>query len=77
MPRESIPADVERYVKEVQEANPDYSEEQAWATAWSIYCRHKKPGDPEHCTMPASEYLKGRSASARIVARYLTTKTKR
>lgn len=42
-----LPADVERYVKEVQEGNPDYSEGQVWATAWSIYCR-ANPGS-EHC----------------------------
>lgn len=35
---EDLPGPVEDYVKEVQEANPDYSESQAWATAWSIYC---------------------------------------
>lgn len=33
-----LPPDVERYVEEIQEANPDYDESQAWATAWSIYC---------------------------------------
>ena len=35
---EDLPGPVEDYVKEVQDANPDYSESQAWATAWSIYC---------------------------------------
>ena len=50
----SIPADVERYHKEVVEGNPNYSEEQAWATAWSIYCKHKQPGS-EHCKQ--DEYL--------------------
>lgn len=35
---EDLPGPVEDYVKEVQEANPDYTEGQAWATAWSIYC---------------------------------------
>lgn len=35
---EDLPGPVEDYVKEVQDANPDYSEGQAWATAWSIYC---------------------------------------
>ncbi len=63
MPRESIPADVERYAKEVKEANPDYSEAQVWGTAWSIYCRYKKPGDPAHCTMPASQYFPGKTAA--------------
>jgi hypothetical protein len=65
MPRESIPADVERYVKEIKESSPDYSEEQVWATAWSIFCKHKKPGDTEHCTMPASSYLKKASTDFR------------
>lgn len=43
-----VPKDVERYVKEVKEKNPGYSDEQAWATAWTIYCEHKNPGSP-HC----------------------------
>lgn len=33
-----LPGPVEGYVQEVQDANPDYTEGQAWGTAWSIYC---------------------------------------
>lgn len=51
-----IPADVERYVKEIEKSNPDYDEAQTWATAWSIYCKYKEPGS-EHCSMPASGYF--------------------
>lgn len=54
---ENLPADVERYVKEIEESNPDYSEAQTWATAWSIYCKHKEPGS-DHCKMPTSDYFK-------------------
>lgn len=57
-----IPADVERYVKEIEKSNPDYDEAQTWATAWSIYCKYKNPGS-DHCTMPASDYFAGRSAA--------------
>lgn len=41
----SAPQKVEKYYKSVKEKNPDYSESKAWATAWSIYCEHVKPGD--------------------------------
>lgn len=53
-----IPADVERYVKEVKESNPDYDDAQVWATAWSIYCKHGNPGS-EHCHMDTNDYFKG------------------
>lgn len=57
----NLPADVERYVEEVKEKNPDYSEGQAWATAWSIYCKYKNPGS-DHCKQDASDYFPGRTA---------------
>ena len=41
----SAPAKVEPYFKKVKEQNPDYSDAKAWATAWSIYCKYKKPED--------------------------------
>ena len=50
----NLPADVERYVKEVAEGNPDYTDEQVWATAWSIFCRANP--DSEHCHQES--YLK-------------------
>jgi hypothetical protein len=51
-----MPEPVDRYFKDVKKNNPSYSDEQAWATAWSIYCKHKNPGS-EHCTKDRSEYL--------------------
>jgi len=67
-----MPAPVDRYYDEIKESNPEYSEEQAWATAWSIYCKHKNPGS-EHCSKPPGEYLKGREAGriVRVASRYL------
>jgi hypothetical protein len=59
MPQKSIPSPVERYVKEIAESNPDYTDAQVWATAWSIYCKYKNPGS-EHCTKPASDYFPGK-----------------
>jgi hypothetical protein len=66
-----MPSPVDRYHDEVKKNNPDYSEEQAWATAWSIYCKHKNPGS-DSCKKPTSEYLKGKEASLalRVVARF-------
>jgi len=42
----SAPSKVDDYFKKVKKDNPGYTDEQAWATAWSIYCAYKKPGDP-------------------------------
>lgn len=67
-----MPADVDRYFKEVKKSNPEYSDAQAWATAWSIYCKHKKPDSPS-CHKPTEEYLKGRSAALRVAAKYAGT----
>jgi hypothetical protein len=52
-----LPPEVEEDVKEIQKKNPDYTEGQAWATAWSIHCKHRDPGS-EHCQMSPSEYFK-------------------
>jgi hypothetical protein len=73
---ESIPKDVERYKKEVEKDNPSYSEEQVWATAWSIYCKHKNPGS-SHCKQ--DDYLKGQgkkeaSETEEIVKVYSSSK---
>jgi hypothetical protein len=56
MPQNSIPADVERYVEETRESNPDYDDAQVWAVAWSRYCKYKNPGS-DHCKKPTSEYF--------------------
>jgi hypothetical protein len=63
-----MPSPVDKYYDEVKKGNPSYSDEQAWATAWSIYCKHKNPGS-DSCHKPTSEYLK--NASLRVVARFL------
>ena len=67
-----MPSPVDKYYKEVKEKNPDYSESQAWATAWSIYCKHKNPGS-ESCHKSTGEYLKGKSAGLlyRVASRHL------
>jgi hypothetical protein len=57
-----MPSPVDKYHDQIKKDNPDYTDEQAWATAWSVYCKHKNPGSP-HCHKPPSEYLKGKSAS--------------
>lgn len=66
MPQNAVPADVERYVEETRESNPDYDDAQVWATAWSRFCKYKEPGS-EHCKKPADEYFPGRSASDRVL----------
>lgn len=66
----SVPKTLDRYVKEIKESNPDYSDEQAWATAWSRFCKYKKPDSP-HCHRPPAEYFKGREAVViKVAARY-------
>jgi hypothetical protein len=57
----SAPQKVEPYFKKVKKQNPGYSDAQAWATAWSIYCKHKNPSD-ESCHQ--EEYFPGRSKKA-------------
>jgi hypothetical protein len=63
-----MPGPVDKYFKEVKEGNPSYTDEQAWATAWSIYCKHKNPGS-EHCSKPADAYLKDQGKSASLIVR--------
>ena len=58
-----MPSPVDKYFKEVKRDSPSYSDEQACATAWSIYCKHVNPGSPS-CHKPTDEYLK-REAAAR------------
>lgn len=64
-----MPSPVDKYFKQIKKDNPSYTDEQAWATAWSIYCRYKNPGS-ESCHMPTSEYLK-KQASERVLARFI------
>jgi transcription antitermination factor NusG len=53
----SAPKKVDDLFKEVKDGNPSYSDEQAWATAWSIYCKHVDPNG-EHCHKTPGGYLK-------------------
>jgi hypothetical protein len=66
-----MPSPVDRYFEQIKEKNPSYSDAQAWATAWSIYCKYKNP-DSESCHMPTSEYFKGKSAAERVMVAGLT-----
>ena len=68
MPKNSIPADVERYVEETRESNPDYDDAQVWAVAWSRYCKYKNPGS-DHCKKPTSEYFPGKSGGPLMMRR--------
>jgi hypothetical protein len=65
-----MPAKIDDLFDEIKESNPSYSDEQAWATAWSVYCKHVEPGS-DSCHLPTSEYLKGKTASERVVARFI------
>lgn len=72
-----MPSPVDKYFDEVKKGNPSYTDEQAWATAWSIYCKHKNPGS-DHCTKSPGEYLTGKSAKdmaviCRVASRFLET----
>lgn len=53
----AAPKKVDDLFKEVKDGNPGYSDEQAWATAWSIYCKHVDPNG-EHCHKGPGGYLK-------------------
>lgn len=52
-----MPSPVDKHFKQIKEDNPSYTDEQAWATAWSVFCKFKSPGSP-HCHKPTEEYLK-------------------
>jgi hypothetical protein len=64
-----MPSPVDKYFKEVKDKNPTYSDSQAWATAWSIYCRHVNPGSPS-CHKPTEEYLKKEAAARPLLEFY-------
>ncbi len=53
----AAPKKVDDLHKEVKDKNPGYTDEQAWATAWSIYCKHVDPGS-DHCHKSTGQYLK-------------------
>lgn len=60
-----MPSPVDKYFKEVKLDNPSYSDEQAWATAWSIFCKHVNP-ESNHCKKSPEEYLKGQEKQSRL-----------
>ena len=69
----NLPPRVEKLVKEITEKSPKYTEAQVWATAWSIYCKHIKPGDG-HCSKGPDDYLT-HQAGARTAMNYTTVST--
>lgn len=62
-----MPGPVDDYFKSIKKSNPEYSDEAAWATAWSIYCKHVNPGS-DHCHKQPSEYLT--KQAARVASRW-------
>lgn len=61
----AAPKKVDDLFKEVKEGNPGYSDEQAWATAWSIYCKHVDPNG-EHCHKGPGGYLKEANEAVKV-----------
>lgn len=59
-----MPADVDRYVKEMQEKDPSMPDDKAWAIAWSRYCKYKNPGS-DHCKQ--DDYFTGQGKKASYV----------
>ena len=55
----NVPAYVHDKVEEIMEKQKEKDEGQAWAVAWSIYCKYKKPNSP-HCKKEKDEYFPGR-----------------
>lgn len=57
-----MPADVDRYVKEMQDKDPSMPDDKAWAIAWSRYCEYKNPNS-EHCNQDS--YFPGRKQAVK------------
>lgn len=66
-----MPSPVDKYFKQIKKDNPSYSDEQAWATAWSVFCKYKNPGSPS-CHKPTEEYLKREASAAPLLEFYNT-----
>lgn len=64
-----MPSPVDKYYKQIKKENPSYSDEQAWATAWSVFCKYKNPGSPS-CHKPTEEYLKKEAAAQPLLEFY-------
>jgi len=50
------PPEVRRYFEETKKASPHYDDAQAWAVAWSRYCKHTQPSSP-HCNKGRFQYF--------------------
>jgi hypothetical protein len=80
------PLEVDRYYHEVREAMPEYSEEHAWETAWSMYCRMQqdeercKDTPPGNLTQITRKDIQAHEITVRVATRYqrrnLTAETK-
>lgn len=68
-----MPTPVDKYYEQVKEENPSYSESQAWATAWKIYCQHVNP-DSKSCHQPKKSFLRDAPIVLRVIARFQKTK---
>lgn len=60
---ENVPAYVHDKVEEIMEKQKEKDESQAWAVAWSIYCKYKKPNSP-HCKKEKDEYFPNQNKKA-------------
>ena len=59
---ENIPQYVHDKVEEIMANQKEKDEGKAWAVAWSIWCKYKKPNSP-HCQKETSDYFPSRKAS--------------
>ena len=60
---ENIPKYVHDKVEEIIDDQKEKDEGKAWAVAWSIYCKYKKPGSP-HCKKEKDEYFPSHNKKA-------------
>ncbi len=58
---ENIPNYVHDKVEEIMGNQKEKDEGKAWAVAWSIYCKYKKPGSP-HCKKESDDYFPSRNS---------------
>lgn len=62
-----MPKKVEELVKRVKNDNPSYDDAKAYATAWSIFCKHVSP-DHDSCKRDPEGYLKEKKARQQRIA---------
>lgn len=60
---ENIPNYVHDKVEEIMGNQKEKDEGKAWAVAWSIYCKYKKPGSP-HCKKESDDYFPSRKKAS-------------